>query len=497
MRFYGFLALFAVACGSGSISGNPPAGAAGGPLPAGGSGGSGPSGTGGDTVGGGGSGQGGSGSGQAGSGQGGPKACSEAQKPYTLAAVKLDASLVPSLDTGGFGGGRAQLPVTVDPMTGRLYVGFTRKAPTTSANFIAEDGAAASVVTVPDAIDGGIAVTSNGVAILLFDPAPKEDDRRWASVARFGTDGKAIFTTDLFRSANLTDDGTKGAPSTSRLAYIGATDQILAYFGHTQMYVMMTSMVRHQGGYLAVVDAAGKQTVLDGWFGSHNLDQRVIVDGGKAAVLGLGDAYPKGIIYSAASTTAKPRANAIYPLAANGVGATNGQLGGIQDGGDAYVIPFVTNQSLPQNFDAGVWPNIDDAKSKQIGDTAKNGTDLGLLRMSKTMAAPIAGLTANWLDAQRGKELGEATSISMLKSARYGTGYYLLAWKETSTVAGSKKSGFFTMVIDGQGGVCQPKTALAPEYQFTTGDDFVTRPDGRISWANANGNVINIVTLTP
>ena len=89
------------------------------------------------------------------------------------------------------------------------------------------------------------------------------------------------------------------------------------------------------------------------------------------------------------------------------MGSTNGQLGGIQDGGDAYLIPFITNQSLAQNFDAGVWPNIDDAKSKQIGDTAKNGTDLGLLRMSKTMAAPMGGLTATWLDAQRGKELAK------------------------------------------------------------------------------------------
>jgi len=496
MRRTGFLALFAVACGSGAISGTP-AGGAGGASATGGSGSPGGSGGGAVTSGGGGASQVGSGGGPGGSGPAGPQACADAQKPYTIAAVKLDASLVPSLDTGGFGGGRTQLPVAVDAMTSRLYVGFTRKSPSTSANFIAEDGPAASIVTVSDAIDGGIAVTSNVVAMLLFDPAPKEDDRKWAAVARFGSDGKATFTTDLFRSANLTDDGTKGAPSTSRLAYIAATDQVLAYFGHTQMYIMADSMVRHQGGYLAVVDSAGKQTLLDGWFGSHNLDQRVIVDGSKAAVLGLGDAYPKGIIYSTAATGAKPRANSIYPLAANGVGSTNGQLGGIQDGGDAYLIPFITNQSLAQTFDAGVWPNIDDAKSKQIGDTAKNGTDLGLLRMSKTMAAPMGGLTATWLDAQRGKELGEATSMSMLKSARYGNGYYLLAWKETSTVAGSKKSGFFTMVIDGQGGVCQPKTALLADYQFTTGDDFVTRPDGRISWANANGGVINVVTLTP
>ena len=84
--------------------------------------------------------------------------------------------------------------------------------------------------------------------------------------------------------------------------------------------------------------------------------------------------------------------------------------------------------------------------------------------------------------------------MSMLKSARYGTGYYLLAWKETSTVARQHEERIFTMVIDGQGGVCHPRPRFWPDYQFTTGDDFVTRPDGRISWANANGGVINVVT---
>jgi hypothetical protein len=29
------------------------------------------------------------------------------------------------------------------------------------------------------------------------------------------------------------------------------------------------------------------------------------------------------------------------------------------------------------------------------------------------------------------------------------------------------------------------------------GDDFVTRPDGRISWSNYVGNQITVVTLTP
>ena len=109
----------------------------------------------------------------------------------------------------------------------------------------------------------------------------------------------------FFRSANLTDDGTKGAPSTSRLGYIAATDQVLAYFGHTQMYIMADSMVRHQGGYLAVVDSAGKD-VARRMVRQPQPRSRVIIDGTKALVLGLGDAYPKGIIYSTASTGANP-----------------------------------------------------------------------------------------------------------------------------------------------------------------------------------------------
>ena len=39
----------------------------------------------------------------------------------------------------------------------------------------------------------------------------------------------------------------------------------MAYFGHTQRY---DDGVRHQGGYLATVDASGAQDLIDGWFGS-------------------------------------------------------------------------------------------------------------------------------------------------------------------------------------------------------------------------------------
>ena len=69
----------------------------------------------------------------------------------------------------------------------------------------------------------------------------------------------------------------------------------MAYFGHTNR---SSDGVRHQGGYLAKVDANGNASVLDDWFGSHNLDQRLLGGGPEAATLGLGDAYPIGIIFS-------------------------------------------------------------------------------------------------------------------------------------------------------------------------------------------------------
>lgn len=79
------------------------------------------------------------------------------------------------------------------------------------------------------------------------------------------------------------------------------------------------------------------------------------------------------------------------------------------------------------------------------------------LSLSKTNAAPTGGLTATWIEAQRGKDLGEEISTTQFKSARYGNGYYLLAWKETGTVT-KNKTALFTLVIDKTGGVRQPKT---------------------------------------
>lgn len=414
----------------------------------------------------------------------GAATCSEATKAYTLTSTLLDAALVPSKSAGG---NTAELPVAIDPSTGSVYVGFTRAEGTSSAAVIASAGA--PPISIPEALNAGIAVTKDGLAVLIFDPNASSDARRWAAIKRLRKDGSEVFSTDMFRSPNLDDVGTKGAPRTSRLRYVEATDETVAYFGHTQRY---DDGVRHQGGFVGRVSGTGTLEVLNPWFGSHNLDQRLLVEGTTVALLGLGDAYPEGIFYGMAAP--RMRTTVIYPLASAGNGTTNGQLGGLVDFGDEILVPFITNRSIPQDLDAGTWPDIDDAISSQIRAAAQNGTDLGLLRLPKAGSVAMGGLTATWLDPQK----AASARLERLKSARYGTGgLTLLAWAESTGTGRTATSTYFTMVVDRDGAVCQMKTPLDAKFAFTAGDDILRAPDGRLIWANLQGTTIQIVTLTP
>lgn len=416
-----------------------------------------------------------------------PATCSEAAAPFTIQTTVLDPALVPASSSSGFNSGWfAELPVAVDA-DGRIFVGFTGDDGGSPAAVVAEVGGQS--FSTPGAVNGGIAATADGLGLLLFDPNSNVDDRTWAAVRRIRFDGSEVFQTDLFHSPNLEDEGTKGAPGTSRLGYIAGTDQLIAYFAHTQRY---DDGVRHQGGYLATLDASGTQDLLSGWFGSHNLDQRLMVDASGAAVLGLGDAYPEGIFFSFVSD--RPQTRVLYALASAGNGSTNGQLGGIVDLDDALLIPFITNESIPQDLDAGVWPDIDDAISQQIRDAAANGTDLGILTVPKTGANPSSELEPIWLDAS----LTDGARLERLKSARYGSeGLIFLSWDEATGSNRNATRQTFSMVVDRQGAICQPKTPLPAEQAFTGGDDPVRGPDGRIHWANREGSGIKLLTLTP
>jgi hypothetical protein len=481
--------------GVGGISVAPPVGAAGVGAGGGGAGGAGsvPTATGGSgsgTAGAGGAGGVGPIAGAAGSaGPSGPPpaSCGDAARAYTVVRASLDASFTPDAEDTSWGGSAPRAPVAVDAATSEVYVGFTRSGATRSVVLAKAGGTPADAIAIEGAAIGGIAATSDGLAALLFDPNTDTDARTWVSVARFSADGSERFTTDLFRSPNLEDEGTKGAPTTARFAYVPGSDELVAYFGHTQRY---DDGVRHQGGYLATIDASGEQSLIEGWFGSHNLDQRMLVDGANVAVLGLGDAFPKGIFFSFIDDA---RTNVIYRLASDGVGSTNGKLGGMVAFADAIVVPFVTNRDIAQDLDAGPWPDTDEAISMQIRDAAAAGKDLGLLAAPKA-DLPDGDLPPTWLEAG----VAEGARMTSLKSAQYGTGELLfLAWAESTGDRRNTTSRYFTMVVDRMGAVCQAKVELTAENAFTPGDDIVRRADGSLVWANTQGGTANVVTLTP
>ncbi len=418
-----------------------------------------------------------------------PASCGDATEPYTLTSTDLGATLVPFIDDDGWDGElRTQLPLAV-AADGGVYVGFTRDDGGTYSAVIAKVGQAEPLVQEADAAIGGVAVTSDGVAALLFDPNTDTDARRWAAVKRWDNLGAEQFAVDLFRSPNLDDVGTKGGMSTSRFGYVEATNELVPYFGHTQRY---DDGVRHEGGYVASVDGSAMKTVLSGWWGSHNLDQRFSTDGTSAHLLGLGDAFPKGIFYSPLED--EPDSHVIYTLAANGSGTVNGQLGGVVDFDDALVATFVTNRSISQDLDPGPWPDPDPVISDQIEAAADSAADLGMLSIPKSGSLPDGDLTPIWLEAQ----VADGAHLRSVKSARYGTGQLVLvAWAEVSGSRNDEQRNYFTMVVDREGNVCQPKTPLDDSMAFTEGDDIVLRADGTIVWSIEQAGQIRVVTLTP
>jgi hypothetical protein len=416
-----------------------------------------------------------------------PPSCSAASIAYTVSATTLDPSIVPVQVPnywGGTGTPEMRAMVAVDSAN-KVYAGVNAQSGSSYSAVIAAEGStAADTITLASAVLGGLAATKDGLGALLYDPATV-DQRLWAQVKRLAPDGTAKFTTDLFRSANLTDDMTRGNPARGRLGYIAGTDELVAYFGHMQM----NQSVRHQGGYLAKVSATGTQTVLSGWFGSHNIDQRLVVDGTRVAVLGLGDAYPVGFFFSFLES---PKPNVVYTVAGNGQGDANGQIGGMFALSDVIVASFVTDKSIAQNLSAGTWPNLDQNIAMQIAQGAINGTDVGFLLIPKT-ALPSGDLTPVWVNVAP----ASGAHIVYLKSAQYGSGdLILLAWGELTGSQFAPTTTYYTMVVDRTGATCQPKQALDSANGFTY-DDIVRRPDGRIVWANGQGGRANIVTLTP
>ncbi|MBN1308281.1 MAG: hypothetical protein JXA18_10215 [Chitinispirillaceae bacterium] len=114
-------------------------------------------------------------------------------------------------------------------------------------------------------------------------------------ISRVDGSGGEIFSTRLFGNIHKDTLDSKGEPGgfcSARLVYNSPTEKLGFYTGHTQLY---SDGVRHQGGYVGFMTLTGTFVVTDGWYYSHNFDQRMMVQGPFYYTLAHGDAYPRGL----------------------------------------------------------------------------------------------------------------------------------------------------------------------------------------------------------
>jgi hypothetical protein len=109
-------------------------------------------------------------------------------------------------------------------------------------------------------------------------------------------DGTKIFDHLVFGDKPPTEVGSKGEPGaagTGRVIYNEATNTVGYYLAHQQRW---PDGIRHQGGYIGTLQPDGSNlTRADGWFFSHNFDQRLIASGSSFYALAHGDAYPRAL----------------------------------------------------------------------------------------------------------------------------------------------------------------------------------------------------------
>jgi hypothetical protein len=114
--------------------------------------------------------------------------------------------------------------------------------------------------------------------------------------------GSPVWDELVFGDTDNNEDETLGDPgggASGVLGYDAKQDLVMLYTGHT----MMWDGVRHQAGYLRLIDPSdgapltpGGDDVIHfgaGWWYSHNFNQRLIIDDGQYYALAHGDAFSR------------------------------------------------------------------------------------------------------------------------------------------------------------------------------------------------------------
>lgn len=175
-------------------------------------------------------------------------------------------------------------------------------------------------------------------------------------VAGFNGTGKELFDTRLFGEKNSEEVHSKGYPGTagsSRLIYNEAAGNIGVYCSHTMKW---PDNVRHQAGFISLLTPAGKDRTVNGWYVSHNFDQRMVVKDGDFYMLAHGDAYPRALVLSKWNAGGKCLFQCNYHdiPGESGDNTTNCQTGGLVVLDDKRIILIFASSNGRKSHDVCV-----------------------------------------------------------------------------------------------------------------------------------------------
>jgi hypothetical protein len=219
--------------------------------------------------------------------------------------------------------------------------------------------------------------------------------------------------------------------------------------------------IRHQAGYLGFISLEGVNLSPDGWYSSHNFDQRLLIIGSDYYTLAHGDAYPRALGFAkwvdggvAGHTKGKQVFNKSFLIIPGAVGEnkTSTQLGNIIPLGDGTFGVVFTTANGRNNFDIGY---------RQLSAT---GDTLGM----------------QWITTYPANTLAIFPRI-----AKFGSNVLLL-WEE---VVGTVINGIQTAIIAPNGSIVTATSALADKtIRLSPYYEVNTLPNGTIMWANQKGN---------
>jgi hypothetical protein len=263
-------------------------------------------------------------------------------------------------------------------------------------------------------------------------------------------DGTKIFDQMVFGDKPPTEVGSKGEPGaagTGRVIYNEATNTVGYYLAHQQRW---PDMVRHQGGYIGTLQPDGSNlTRADGWFFSHNFDQRLISSGSSFYALAHGDAYPRALGVSrwniAAGALSKQFDVQYHKIPGmSGDNRTDCVTGGLVElnGGKHVAVAFATSN---------------ERKSQDVGITLIDAN--GVVVVNK------------WLTTY-----AEGTKATFPRIARYDQ-QVLVAWEEC--VGSSAKMRMLLMSPDLNQTFVEKTFA---DLELPTTYDLVNLTDGSIAW---------------